>query len=256
MVGAIVGEHTFNISAIMSMQNYYVKALGYASSQSLAFQNGGESAAQLFARPEFDGCSAMPTNYELWDCRQTTWNDKLAGRIVGGRLYPSGRLLSNILRTNACRPDPWPRAAQPGSRRLMVTDLVHEKSGLPLLHMEDASQVYEQIMNPDTTLHYVAANIRVSIDLYRSIAGIDISQNPGITATLYNLGNAATRARALRARTTSGQRPANPRNFRKRISADGLSTIAWTTFANSVWILTCRLSRATTPLPNAATAGG
>ena len=33
MVGAIVGEHTFNISAIMSMQNYYVKALGYASSR-------------------------------------------------------------------------------------------------------------------------------------------------------------------------------------------------------------------------------
>jgi hypothetical protein len=212
IVGAIVGEHTFNISAIMSMQNYYVKALGYASSRSLAFESGGESAAHLFARPEFDGCSAMPTNYELWDCRQTTWNDKFAGRIVGGRLYSSGRL-HRVFFAPMHAGQTLGLAQLSPVAALMVTDIVHEKSGLPLLHMEDASQVYEQIMNPDTTLHYVAANIRVSIDLYRSIAGIDISQNPGITATLYNLGNAATRARALRAQNDRRAKAGKPPQF-------------------------------------------
>jgi len=82
---------------------------------------------------------------------------------------------------------------------LMVTDLVHQKSGLPLLSIDHASEAYAQIMNPDTSLHYVAAEIRVSIDMYKKIAGFDISKNPGLTATLYNLGDAATRARELKA---------------------------------------------------------
>ena len=73
-------------------------------------------------------------------------------------------------------------------------------------------------MNPDTSLLYVAANIRVSIDMYKRIAGIDISKNPGVTATLYNLGDAATRARESRAvndaRATKGQPPVYPQeNF-------------------------------------------
>ena len=69
-------------------------------------------------------------------------------------------------------------------------------------------------MSPDTSLDYVAANIRVEIDMYKRIAGFDISQNPGITATLYNLGDAATRARELKAendkRAAQGKPPLYP----------------------------------------------
>ena len=84
--------------------------------------------------------------------------------------------------------------------------------------IDDPSEVYEQIMSPDTSLHYVAANVRVSIDMYKRIAGFDISQNPGITATLYNLGDAATRARELKAendqRAAQGKPPLYPQeNF-------------------------------------------
>lgn len=53
-------------------------------------------------------------------------------------------------------------------------------------------------MDPDLTLAYVAATLKKSIDVYRTIGGFDITQNPGLTATLYNLGNAEARARALR----------------------------------------------------------
>jgi len=212
IVGAIVGEHTFNVDAVMSLQNYYVKALQYANKQSLAFEYGGESVEHLFARPEFVGCTAMPTDYELWDCRQTIWNEHFAGHIVGGRLYPSGRLHRVFFAPMHAGQTLGLGQLSPVAA-LMVTDVVHKTSGLPLLHMEDASQVYEQIMNPDTSLHYVAANIRVSIDLYRSIAGFDISQNPGITATLYNLGNAATRARALRAQNDERAKAGKPAQY-------------------------------------------
>ena len=54
-------------------------------------------------------------------------------------------------------------------------------------------------MDPDLTLPYVAATLKKSIDAYKSIAGFDISQNPGLTATLYNVGNPEARAYALKA---------------------------------------------------------
>ena len=82
---------------------------------------------------------------------------------------------------------------------LEMSDLVHRVSGLPTLDSSDPRGVYKTIMDPDLTLPYVAATLRKSIDAYKSIAGFDISQNPGLTATLYNLGNPEARARALKA---------------------------------------------------------
>ena len=60
--------------------------------------------------------------------------------------------------------------------------------------------VYETIMDPDKTLPYIAAVIKTSIDAYKDVAGFDISGNPGLTATLYNLGDPEGRANALRVR--------------------------------------------------------
>ncbi|TKB05897.1 MAG: DUF1402 family protein, partial [Mesorhizobium sp.] len=82
---------------------------------------------------------------------------------------------------------------------LQMSDLVHKVSGLPELDVGDPNAVYKTIMDPDLTLPYVAATIRKSIDAYKNIAGFDISGNPGITSTLYNVGNPEQRAYALKA---------------------------------------------------------
>ena len=75
-------------------------------------------------------------------------------------------------------------------------------------------------MDPDLTLALCRGDADPSVDrrLQRNIAGFDISQNPGLTATLYNLGNAAARAASSRPRTTrrkaKGQPPLFPQeNF-------------------------------------------
>jgi hypothetical protein len=95
-----------------------------------------------------------------------------------------------------------------------MSDIVSRVSGLPKLNHDDPQQVYRTIMDPDLTLPYVAATIRKSIDAYRDIAGFDISKNPGITATLYNIGNPEARAQALKAenrkRAAAGQAPRMP----------------------------------------------
>jgi hypothetical protein len=217
VIGAIVGEHTYNIDTFDSLQTYYVKALEYADISTLQFAYHGQTAVQLFAKPQFAKCATMKSNYEIWDCRQTVWNTQFYGKMVDGKLYPPDRLHRVFFRP-AYAGQTFGFGQLSPVAALMVTDVVHAKSGLPLLSIGNASQVYQQIMNPDTSLNYVAANIRVSIDLYKSIAGIDISRNPGVTATLYNLGDAATRARELRAtndqRKKAGQAPLMPQeNF-------------------------------------------
>ncbi len=217
VIGAIVGEHTYNIDTFDTLQTYYVKALQYAKIDELTFAYKGETAKQLFARPQFAKCEAMKSNYEKWDCRQTVWNRQFMGKFVDGRAYFKDRL-HRVFFKPAFGGQTFGFGQLSPIAALMVTDVVSAKSGLPLLSIDDAPQVYEQIMNPDTSLHYVAANIRVSIDLYKRIAGFDISDNPGVTATLYNLGDAATRARELRAandkRIAKGQPPLYPQeNF-------------------------------------------
>jgi hypothetical protein len=97
----------------------------------------------------------------------------------------------------------------------MVSDRVRATGGLPPLDMNKAPEVYHAVMDPDSSLQYVAATIREAIETYKSIAGFDISKNPGLTATLYNTGGVANRARQLRAtndsRRADGLAPLMPR---------------------------------------------
>lgn len=193
IVGAIVGEHTYNMNVMDTLQGYYVRALEYVSNKSLTFQYRGETASELFKKPQFAKCDAFKTNYDIWDCRETVWNEELAGRG-----YPKTRL--NRVFFQPMYSGQTFGVGQIGPiAALMVTDLVHEKSGLPLLSIDDAPLVFQQIMSPDTSIAYIAASIRVSIDNYKRIAGFDISQNAGLTATLYNLGDSTTRAGNLKA---------------------------------------------------------
>jgi hypothetical protein len=217
VIGAIVGEHTYNIDTFDTLQDYYVKALQYADNTTLEFSYKGQTAAELFSRPQFAKCEQMENNYEKWDCRQTVWNRQFMGKMVDGRLYIKDRL-HRVFFKPAFGGQTFGFGQLSPVAALMVTDVTHAKAGLPLLSINEPAEVYEQIMSPDTSLDYVAANIRVSIDMYKRIAGFDVSQNPGITATLYNLGDAATRARELKAendkRAAQGKPPLYPQeNF-------------------------------------------
>ena len=212
IVGAIVGEHTYNLNVLDSLQTYYVKALQYAKSDALTFQYHGEHARDFFKRPQFAECEVMKNNYLRWDCRETVWNDVFAGKFVDGGIWPPTRL--NRVFFNPMFSGQTFGVGQIGPvAALMVTDLVHKKSGLPLLTMDDAPLVFQQIMNPDTSLHYIAATMRVSIDNYRDIAGFDISKNAGILATLYNLGDSGTRAARLKATNDQLAKQGKPPQF-------------------------------------------
>lgn len=195
MAGAIVGEHTYNVDAYDRLQTYYVKAASYLASD-FSFSYEGESLGALIARPQFSECAGKSGSYAQWTCRENVWNRTFRGKTVDGRTYPADRLSATFMQPFYAGQTFGIGQLNPLTA-LQMSDLVASVSGLPRLDHRDARQVYETIMDPDKTLPYVAAALKKSIDAYRTIAGFDISGNPGLTATLYNVGNPEARARAL-----------------------------------------------------------
>ncbi len=197
IAGAIVGEHTYNVDAYDRLQTYYVKAASYLGS-SFAFKYDGQTVDKFVQRPEFAKCNARRDSYSLWTCREAVWNTRFAGKSVDGTRYPRDRFGATFFQPFYAGQSFGLGQLNPLTA-LQVSDLVHRTSGLPKLDASDPSRVYETIMDPDKTLPYVAATLKMSIDAYRRIAGFDISKNPGITATLYNVGTPEARASALKA---------------------------------------------------------
>lgn len=195
IVGALVGEHTYNVDALDFLQTYFVKAASYLKS-AVTFEYEGETIADFVARPQFASCNHYSESYEIWDCREEIWQSEFAGKSVDGKRWPNDRL-SRIFFQPYYAGQTFGLGQLNPLTALRATDLVAKTTGARKLDMEDASRVYETIMRPDTTLDYMAAIIRLSIDAYRQEAGFDISGNPGLTATLYNLGDVRDRARII-----------------------------------------------------------
>ncbi|MEW9806180.1 DUF1402 family protein [Mesorhizobium marinum] len=211
IAGAIVGEHTYNVDAYDRLQTYYVKAVAYLKAD-LSFAYDGENVSDFVRRPQFAECTAS-SSYELWSCRERVWNRAFRGKTVDGTAFPNNRFAAVFFQPFYAGQTFGLGQLSPLTA-LQMSDLVNRVSGLPRLDANDPNQVYETIMDPDLTLDYVAAALRKSIDAYAEIAGFDISQNPGITATLYNIGNPDVRARALKRenaeRASRGEAPRFP----------------------------------------------
>lgn len=197
IIGAIVGEHTYNVDAYDRLQTYYVKAISYIRS-SFGFSFGGESVTDFVQRPQFAPCNGLHDSYDLWSCRKRVWEERFRGRIVDGKRFPDDRFDSVFFQPFYAGQTFGIGQLNPLTA-LQMTDLVHEVSGFPRLDPADPQGVYHAIMDPHITLAYIAATLKKAITAYRKIAGFDISQNPGITATLYNLGDPEARARKLAA---------------------------------------------------------
>ncbi|MCB1447091.1 MAG: DUF1402 family protein [Rhizobiaceae bacterium] len=198
MVGALVGEHTYNVDAYDRLQSYYVKAAAY-SGDNFRFAYEGQSIGELVAMAPFADCAGKSGSYEVWTCRERVWNKSFRGRTVGGISYPDNRFSAVFFQPFFAGQTFGLGQINPLTA-MQLSDLVHKVSGYPKLDENDAGAVYDAIMDPDKSLAYMAASIKMSIDEYRKIAGVDISKNPGITATLYNVGNPRERAYELKAR--------------------------------------------------------
>lgn len=212
IVGAIVGEHTYNVDAYDRLQTYYVKAVSYLSS-ALSFEYEGEDITDFIKRPQFSSCDGLKDSYDLWGCREQVWNRSFRGKSIDGTDFPNNRFSAVFFQPFYAGQTFGIGQLNPLTA-LQMSDMVHRVSGLPELDISDPNAVYATIMDPDLTIPYVAATLKTSIDAYRTIAGFDISGNPGLTATLYNVGSPEERAAALKAenvrRKAAGEEPKLP----------------------------------------------
>ena len=208
MIGAIVGEHTYNVDAYDRAQTYYVKAIAYLKS-SIDFQYDGENIDEFIARPQFDKCKDLEGSKAIWTCREDVWKKTFQGKTVDGKRFPNNRLSAVFFQPFYAGQTFGLGQLNPLTA-LMMTDKVNEVTGARKLTHTDGKGVYKAIMDPDETLPYIAATLASAIDDYREIAGFDISRNPGLTATLYNTGDTAARARNLARRNKRSGRTVWP----------------------------------------------
>lgn len=212
VVGAIVGEHTYNVDVYDRLQTYYVKAISYLKS-AVTFSYAGEDVGDFIKRPEFAECEQLSGSYDVWSCREIVWNEQFRGKTIDGKAFPNDRFGAVFFQPFYAGQTFGIGQLNPLTA-LYMSDIVNKVSGLPTLDHRRPAEVYRTIMDPDLSLPYVAASLKTAIDAYERIAGYDISKNPGITATLYNVGEPEARASALKAenlaRKRRGQAPRMP----------------------------------------------
>lgn len=202
IVGAIVGEHTYNVDALDRAQTYYVKALAYVQND-IRFGHDGESVDDFIQRPQFATCEKAKGSYALWSCRESVWDTKFRGKTVDDKRFPNDRFSAVFFQPFFAGQTFGLGQLNPLTA-LKMTDRVKKATGAAVISHTDGKGVYKTIMDPESTLDYIAATIAQSIEDYKKIAGFDISANPGLTATLYNTGRSDERARALK---RNGGRP-------------------------------------------------
>ncbi|MEM7646547.1 MAG: DUF1402 family protein [Pseudomonadota bacterium] len=202
IVGAIVGEHTFNVSAADDIQAYAIVVTQWMTDWASKFESNGVSLADMIKEDEFQKCydtSQYINNYEFWFCVADVWD----------KVYQNGRYKTEdqqLKRLKFAFFDPIYSGHTYGLgqlgplRALMVSDSVAAVSDFPLLNIdstEGIEQVYAAIIDTQSGMYYMAATIAVGMDYYQRYAGMDIGNNMGVTATLYNLGKERHLAKRL-----------------------------------------------------------
>ncbi len=199
LVGAIVGEHTYNYDSLDSAQSYYVKALAYAGIN-FEFELDGENVETFVERPQFDRCKKdhiQKSSDRRWTCYENVWNSKFRGHKVDGVRYPKKNFNETFFQPLFSGQSFGLGQLSPLTV-LKMTDRVARQSKFRKLEASDPKSVYKATMDPNISLHYMAAIIQDSIAAYKSVGKVDISKNPGLTATLYNVGDPWSRAAKFR----------------------------------------------------------
>jgi hypothetical protein len=195
IVGSLVGEHTYNVTIVDNIKMYYVKALAYSQAD-FAFSYKGTSLQSFVKRPEFAHCNPDLGSAELWECRDEVWDVSFRGKMVDGVQFDNMTFQRAFFQPFYAGQTFGLGQISPLTA-LEVTDLVHATSGLATLSPDNPQAIYRDIMDPNRATVYIAAIVADAIEAYRD-QGFDISNNPGLTATLYNVGQPRRRALALR----------------------------------------------------------
>lgn len=179
ILGPIIGENSFNGFIDRTIQDSYHQMF-----QKSDIEKMSERMAVLANQPETEKCLSAPiANYWKWRCvifysssANNSNGDLIRGfySISKSGSFGLGQIQPFLL---------W-----------SLNDIVAEKTNYQRFDLRNMEKPMRIIFNNKEMLAYVAANAIMSIQVYKLIAGVDISQNPGLTTTLYNVGDEYKRA--------------------------------------------------------------
>jgi hypothetical protein len=192
IAAAIAGEHAINVSLRDSAQNLAARSFSNAQTWAQINHDPSTNLAVVIAEEKYQKCYQNTRDYDLWICIVDTWNRSNAINVLMGQKEFFRRFTSHFFNPNAFMDIGMTFGVGQMSpvRALMVDDLVAKagRNSIDFLKHSDVSRIYANILDPKSVVYYVAATVSYSIAIYKS-GDFDISQNPGLTATLYNNGN-------------------------------------------------------------------
>ncbi len=198
ILGPILGENTFNGAIDRTMQNSYHRMFRDSDIRTMSAR-----MQQMVAGAEAQRCLAAEiSNYWKWRCvvfySATTTNNTNSDLLYGfysisnpGGTFGVAQMQPFLL---------W-----------SLNDVVVSRMGYPAFAITEFEHPLKALYDKREILAYIAANAQVSIDLYKQIAGVDISKNPGLTTTLFNVGDEYQRAHYMKVARTRVDAKALPR---------------------------------------------
>lgn len=190
ILGPIIGENTFNGFIDQTIQNHYHQMFAQSDIETMS-----HNMSRLTKAADGHGCfEAAISNYWKWRCIlfYSTFDNSNGGMMSGGFYSMKGGGTFGI-------------AQMQPFLLWSLNDIVSQKMGYRKFDITDLESPMRIIFDNRQMLAYLAANAVVAIEVYKMVAGVDISQNPGLTTTLYNVGDEYRRAydfNQLRARSS------------------------------------------------------
>ena len=195
VMGSIIGEHTYNFDLWDVGQNALLSVfMSLRDPVQLKYKD--IVLKELLLENAYIGCretreTSDDNHSKMWDCYNQVWKGEGTRNEEGLSLQEAFFNLEGFGFLGYT----YGYAQLSPVSVLMVTDIVHEKTGFGILTVDEPLKIYDAILNPKLAIHYVAAINRQAVEIYKDVALVDISENPGIIATLYNTGSVKARAK-------------------------------------------------------------
>ena len=170
------------------------------SMQRYRFRYDGEDVDDFVQRPQFSACAdAKRTATICGPAAKRVWDREFRGKTVGGTRLSERPLQRDVLPAVLCRPDLRPRPAEPADG---AADERHRATASPACRGSTPAIPTQRLQDdhgsgPDAALcRGDAEEVDRRLQVDRRLRHF---RNPGLTATLYNVGNPEARAHALKA---------------------------------------------------------
>ena len=198
ILGPIIGENSFNGSIDQTIQNSFAKMFNESD-----FEVMSSRMKMITEDPKAKGCMTVAAaNYWKWRCllHNTSYLANGSNRDFTWWFYQISNTGKGTFGLGQAQPYLlW-----------SVSDLVVQKTkpfgyNYKTYALTDLKTPFQIIFNNKEMLAYIAAMTYLSINVYKQVAKVDISQNPGLTTTLYNLGDEYQRAYLVTLRDSDPQ---------------------------------------------------